>query len=589
MRAQHRDMTWPMLALTASLACTGTIQESSGAGAGETGTPRPRPGQGSASGQPGGVGGPGAAWMSGGDPQAAPALPLRLLTRKEYDHTIQLVFGDEYGVLPAGGVAATANLPGESVDVSGFLATTEITETHAQRLAEAASIIGAAIAPSLDRLVGCALGSASTDDAACIARFLPGFAELLYRRPLSPAELEAHLAFYREERTMLGQTAPAAARQLVEAMLQSPHFLYRWERGWEVAERQGDVVRLNDYQVASRLAFMLWASGPDRALLRRARDGELSRPEGLREAVRDLLAHPRAARALDWFHTQWLGLGEIRGLFKDRNRFPQWNEALAASMQREVELFTRHVMTEGDGTVATLLRAPYGFADERLAAVYGLSGVTGGELRRVELDPTERAGLLTLPGLLAASSEASVPNPFRRGKLVLNRLLCLSLEPPAEIPMPPHPDPDDPRSERQVLEELTAAPACAGCHRQINPLGFALDRFDAIGRLRDRDEHGKPIDTSGVLPDGGQRFDGAPALAALLAESEDARTCILRQWFRFGLARPEGDADTHSLGAAYSSYAEAGHDVRAFLTALATTRSFRYRKLEPGETVEVMR
>ncbi len=525
-------------------------------------------------------------WQDDGDPDAAPALPLRLITRDEYDNTIAVIFTDEYAVIPPG-LRPGALLPGETVDLSGFLAVGEVSEMHVLRYGEAAAVITGALAGALPKLVGCDLTKV-VDDVACVRAFLPGFGELLYRRPLAAAEVDEHLAFYQFERTTLGQAAVPAALQMIAAMLQSPHFLYRWEQGWKVAEQKGNVVRLNAYQVASRLSFFLWNSGPDRQLLALARAGGLATAAQVVAQARKMLESPRAERAVNSFHTQWLGLAALDGQFKDPNRFPRWNGTLGAAMRREIETFARSVLLEGDGLLNTLLRAPYSYLNQGLAGVYGIAGITGEALRKVDLDPGQRAGLLTMPGLLAVSADASVANPFRRGKLVLDKILCRSLEPPAVIPVPPTLDPSDPRSEREVLQELTAGPACNVCHESINPFGFALGNFDAIGQFQTKDEAGKPVDASGTLPGTTIAFAGPVGLADALSDSEDVRACLAKQWFRFALARHEEEADGYSLGTAYKGFAAAEFNLREMLTGLVSTRSFLYRTLEDTEVVEVL-
>ncbi len=526
-----------------------------------------------------------APWQPGaaGDPKAVAVLPLRMLTRSEYDNSISLILGDEYG-LSLGALAAASVLPGETLDLSGFLTVGEINEVNVLRYMDAAQAVASAVAPSLPQWLGCDL-KAVADASACVRSFAESFGELLYRRPLSAAELDEHVAFYAYEQATLGQTPETAALQLLKAMLQSPYFLYRWEQGWKVAERTGDAARLNPYQVASRLSFFLWGSGPDRALLALAKSGGLTTSEQIAAAARSMLTSPRAEQALESFHGQWLGLSHVDTLFKDEQRFPEWNAELRSSMQGEVQAFTRHVILQGDGLLSSLLGAPYSFVNASLAGVYGLTGVTGTELRQVQLDPQERAGLLTMPALLAASSEASVGNPFKRGKLILEKILCFKLEPPPVVPPLPMPDASNPKPEREVLEDMTSGAPCNACHQLLNPLGFGLGNFDAIGKFQTLDEAGFPIDASGDLP-GGAHFNTPQELASALAQSEDVRSCLTKQWFRFGFGRAESAADTFSLDGAYATFQAANYNVRELLVAFVTTRSFLHRQIEMGEVVE---
>jgi hypothetical protein len=386
-------------------ACTAEID-------GPSGAPSPAGSAGTTS-----VGGNGAAgapdsrpsnWEPGvtGDPNAVGTLPLSLITREHYNNTVALIFRDEYGVLPVA-IEPAAVLPGETLDQSGFLSVGELNEVNVLRYMDAARAVTDAVASQLDTLVGCDLATVADDDA-CVKAFVATFGELLYRRPLEQAEVDEHLAFYAYEQTTLMRTPEAAAVQLIQAMLQSPYFLYRWEQGWISPEKTASSARLNPYQVASRLSFLFWGSGPDRALLGAAHGGGLATNEGIAAQARAMLKSPRAAQALDSFHRQWLGLASLDTLFKDEARFPEWTVTLSNAMRDEIQAFTRHVMLEGDGKVATLLGAPFSFLNADLAKVYGVSGITGTELRRVDLDATQRAGLLTMPGLLAVAAEASV-------------------------------------------------------------------------------------------------------------------------------------------------------------------------------------
>jgi len=524
-------------------------------------------------------------WIPGNlsDPAAAAVLPLRMLTRTQYDNTIALVFGDEYGI-PIPNLKAAAVLPGETLDVSGFLSVGEISEVHVLRYMDAAKAVTDALAPSLPKLLGCDLTTVA-DDSACVRAFVANFGELLYRRPLETTEIDEHLAFYQYEKTSLGQAPAAAATQLIRTMLQSPYFLYRWEQGWKVAERQGEVVRLNPYQVAARLSFFLWGSGPDRQLIELAKSGAFTTDAQLAAQTRAMLQSPRAEHALESFHEQWLALTELDAMVKDEQRFPNWNGELRTAMHQEIQAFTRDVILNNDGTVAALLGASYSFINQGLAGVYGVPGIQGNALQRAELDPTQRAGLLTMPGLLASASDPSVANPFKRGKLILQKVLCQKLEPPPMVPALPTPDPAVPKPEREVLEAMTAQVPCSVCHSVINPIGFGLSNFDAIGQFQTKDGAGFPIDASGALPSGAT-FKTPSELAAALSTHSDVRTCITKQWFRFGFGRAEEPADHFSLDAAYGSFDASGYNIRELLVAFVTTPSFLRRVVEPGEIVQ---
>jgi len=281
------------------------------------------------------------------------------------------------------------------------------------------------------------------------------------------------------------------------------------------------------------------------------------------------------------FHTQLTGLGPT--IQKDPTLFPEFTATLADSMRREVGLFATDIVLDGDGQIATLLTASHTFVDAPLAALYGVEHGSDDPARfvRVELDPATRAGLLTKPGLLAATSHAEATSAVLRGRFVRAMLLCQPPPPPPADVDNTMPEADPDLSPRDQLEQLTGGEKCIGCHQLMNPLGFALDHFDPIGRYRTQ-VSGFPVDASGSLigAEPGGDFDGAVELAALLAGSDELTQCVARQWFRFALGRPEDpDLDAGSLreldDAAFSA------DVREIIVALATTDAFRFRPMDP--------
>ncbi len=516
------------------------------------------------------------------DPNAVSALPLGLITSDQYENTVRLVFS-HYGV-ELGGLGARETLQAESVDASGFLVVGEISDVSVLRYLDAAEDVANVAMPSSASWAGCAIASTPSPEE-CIRTFVSDFGRLLYRQPLTAEQIEAHVGFFLEETGTLGRPPEAALSQLLQSMLNSPLFLYRWEVGPEKPTLDGGAIRLSSYQIASRLAFYLWNSGPDRSLLAQAEAGALSTEQGIAEVARSMLDDARAEQALDSFHTQWLHLEKLDNLLKDPVRFPEWGTALGAAMHEEISTFARHVILEGDGSLKTLLSAPFSFVNEPLAKVYGLDTVSGTDFQRVDLPADQRAGLLTMPGLLAAASEPSVENPFKRGKLLLEKILCQKLEPPPNIPPIPQPDEANPRPIRETLEELTANAPCSNCHSKLNPLGFSLANFNAIGAYQEQDELGFPIDAAGQLPDG-TSFANPRQLSALLAETTEVRACLTKQWFRFATNRAENSADDYSLESAFSQFSTSEFNLKELLVALVTTRSFLYRSQDAGEVLQ---
>jgi hypothetical protein len=283
------------------------------------------------------------------------------------------------------------------------------------------------------------------------------------------------------------------------------------------------------------------------------------------------------------FHRQWLDLRSLETLNKDPNVYPDFAPALRVSMAAELEAFLGHVFSRGgDGRLGTLLRASFSFVDDKLAKVYGLSGPSSAAPTRRELDPRQRAGLLTQAGFLATHASETGSHPVLRGLTVYKRLLCASLPPPPdEVPVVRAPTPNV--STRERFAEHAKA-ACASCHRLVDPLGFAFEAYDGMGRIRSTDG-GKPIDATGSVTVGGARIDFKDAVELLhaLAGSGEVRSCFVRQWLRYALRRLDVEADLGSLGAADRAFAASGGDLRELLVAIAQSKTFRYREPAEGE------
>jgi hypothetical protein len=316
----------------------------------------------------------------------------------------------------------------------------------------------------------------------------------------------------------------------MRAMLLSPRFLYRVELGNESATPQP----LDDHALASRLSYFLWSSMPDDALFAAADAGTLQDEAALRAQIDRMLADPKADAFYESFVGQWLYLRRFAYSTPDATMFPEFDEELREAMRQETLLFVRDVVESG-APLATLLTARYTFVNERLARHYGIEGVTGTEFVRVELDET-RGGLLTHGSILTVTSHPDTTSPVKRGKWVLDQILC---EPPPDPP----PDVDTfLESEetagltlREKLARHRENPECAVCHDSIDPLGLALENYDPIGAYRTLD-NGQEIDATGELPDG-RTFDGVAELGAILDEDERYTNCVTEKVVAYALGR----------------------------------------------------
>ena len=379
----------------------------------------------------------------------------------------------------------------------------------------------------------------AAEETACAERIVADLARRAYRRPVTTADTAPLLAAYlagREE----GGGFEDGVRWAIEALLVSPKFLFRVEEP-PAGAAPGAPYRLGDLDLASRLSFFLWSSIPDDGLVDLAARGRLREPGVLERQVRRMLDDPRAQALVENFAGQWLYLRNLPSVAPDTVRFPEFDDNLRRALRLETELFVASQIREDRG-VLDLLRADYTFINERLARHYGIPGVYGGHFRRVAYRDDRRAGLLGHGSLLTVTSYPHRTSPVLRGKWLLENLLGA----PPPPPPPDIPELDEPGERaapatiRERMARHRASPACATCHAKIDPLGFALENFDAVGRWRAREEGaGTPIDASGALPDAAP-FDGPAAFReALLREpwATEFATTVTEKLMTYALGR----------------------------------------------------
>ena len=368
--------------------------------------------------------------------------------------------------------------------------------------------------PSRQRIFVCRPTDAA-DAEPCARTILKNLARRAYRRPVSDPDIEPLLGFYRARAE---QSFDAGIQYALQRLLVSPEFLFRIQAD-PVDFPQGVGYRLSDVALASRLSFFLWSSIPDDELLDLAEAGQLSTPTVLEGQVQRMLADPRAKALVTNFTGQWLHLRNMLAVTPDPHRFPEFNDTLRDAFRRETELFFEYQISE-DRSVVELLTADYTFVNEPLARHYGIPNIYGSRFRRVTLDNPSRAGLLGHASILTVTSDSTRTSPVKRGKWLLDNLLGTPPPPPPpDVPALPEDDEGTrPTSVRERLEQHRRNPACASCHATMDPLGFALENFDAVGRWR-QDEAGTPVDASGSLPDG-TTFSGPSELRELLEQRQ---------------------------------------------------------------------
>lgn len=496
---------------------------------------------------------------------------LRRLTARQYDHTIRDLLGLD------GGYTAEFS-PDERIGAFKSNGNAAVVELQVEEYMTAAEAVADDATADLETLLPCA----ATEGDSCAEQFLADFTMRAYRRPLDPGELDRVMSVYAAGKDAGEGDITSGLRVAISAVLQSPFFLYHVEFGQPSG---GDaMVPLDDYELASRLSYFLWDTMPDDALFQAAAAGELSGADGVRDQVDRMLASPKAQDTIASFHQQWLGVDELEHVEKDPELYPDYDSTLAASMKQDVAAFAQWVLTEGDGRLQTLLTANVTLTDDpRLHAVYGVTAPPGrAPGTPIELPADQRAGLLTMPGVLAEHAHPDQTSPILRGVLLRQEFLCQQLPPPPPDVdnVPPSPSPD--ATTRERFQQHTDDPGCAGCHAQIDLLGFGLESYDSVGAFRTEEDNGMPIDDNGeiVLSDVDGTFKGGPELAATLAESGFVQSCVSRQWFRYALGRAETDADDCALEGIAQAFVDSDQDVRVLLREIALSSAFRFRKGE---------
>ncbi len=494
---------------------------------------------------------------------------LRRLTHTEYDNSVADLLGDK--------TTPSLQFP-RDVDEGIFdnTATAQsVPELLASGYVDAAATLAGAI-PNLATLVGCDFTTAN--GATCVGTFVSKFGRRAFRRPLTTDEATRLTAIFNSS----PMDKQLGVRAVITAILTSPHFLFRPEFGSAASPTIDGAMTLAPFEMAARLSSLLWASVPDDVLLDEAQAGRLTTPDQVATQARRMLAMPRANTAIAAFYDQWFGMSMLDAATKNPAVY-QFDDTLRTSMEEETRRFVANVIWTDDGRLSTLLSAPYTFVNAPLAALYGVKGPADATTyTQVMLDPTQRAGMLTHGSMLAAFAGPDQSSPAKRGKWVRTRLLCNDLpDPPNDVP--PLPDLQPGVSNRARFEMHTSVMQCSGCHGFIDGLGFGLEAYDGIGRVRTLD-NGVPVDNSGQVTntiDINGPYTGGPQLAALLARSTQVRDCAATQWMRYAMARREGPDDVCSLEAIHQTFAASGGNLKDLMVSLTQTDAFlNYRKAD---------
>jgi hypothetical protein len=454
-----------------------------------------------------------------------------------------------------------------------------VSDTLARAYQTAAETFAAQAVANLAPLLGC---DPATGDA-CAKTFIASFGRRAFRRPMTADEQTAYFTLFKTGSTAPEGTTFADGISLVlQTFLQSPNFLYRVEHG-APATPTAAVAPVTSFEMATRLSYFFWGTGPDNMLLDLAQANQLQTPAQVQMAITTLLKSPRAQSAVSNFHNEWLSLLAITGVTKDATMFPDWTPAIALDMNNEAQTFADQVFWN-DGKSDTLFNAPYTFVNAELAKFYGMPAPTGSGFVKVNVDPSRRLGMMMMGGILAFNAKPNQTSPVHRGKFVREQLLCGTVPPPPAnvVITPPQVTPGS--TTRQRFAQHEKDPTCAGCHVLMDGMGLGFEHYDPTGRWRDTDQ-GLPVDDSGNVvgtTDVNGAFHGGVELAGKFATSQQVRECVVKQWFRAANGRAEDTGDACTLATLNQSFEQSGHDMRDLRVKIATSDAFMYRSMAGG-------
>lgn len=504
-------------------------------------------------------------------PRQAGRPTVRRLNRNEYNNTVRDLFGVKF--LPGSDFPADG-AGGEGFDNVGdalFMPPVMLEKYFAA----AKRVLDAVYASEpLKKRVFFAVPKPKEDPRFAAKTVLVTYGSLAFRRKLTEADIAGLLDLF-DKAVKRGEPYEAALRSPLQTLLVHPSFLFRIENDQPGKQEW----KVDGFELATRLSYFLWASMPDRTLFQLADQGKLSDPAVLREQVERLLNDPRAETLSRHFAGQWLGFDELREVAApDPQRFPTFTPSLRVAMYRESVEFFSHLVRE-NRPVTEMLDADYTFLNAELAAHYGIRGVAGTAMQKVSLTDRQRGGVIGQAAILTATSLPLRTSPVKRGKWILDNLLGTPPPPPPQDAgvLPADDKTPDGLSFREQLERHRKVASCAGCHQKIDPLGFGLENFDAIGRWRTADANGKPVDSKAQLADGRQ-FSTPAELKGLLLKSSDL-FCrnFCRKLLGYALGRPLEYYDEPVVAQLTGVLKSNGYRIRPVIQAIVASHPFTSR------------
>ncbi len=450
-----------------------------------------------------------------------------------------------------------------------------------QRASEAVAELVVSDADLLAGIVPADSGQSLEDRAR---QFVTEFGQRAYRRPLSSGEIDAYVSSFVGAGVDYDELDDfdAGVHLTLQMMLQSPYFVYRVVDGEEDDEGR---IPLDGWQRASRLSYALWNTMPDDELFAAAADGSLETSEGMAAQAERMLEHPYARDMVDDFHGQLLKFDKYLDQYRDPDFFPDFDPTIGYAMQEEAQMFIKDIILDRDEGYAELMTSTRTFANDELAAVYGLDATLGDQLVAVELDPTQRSGLLTRSGFLMSRSYQVDPDPIHRGAFISFELMCNTQ--PAIPDNVSSPEPDPTKTNRERVTAHTGIGTCgAACHSTlINPAGFAFEGYDATGAWRTID-NGKPVDTAATFRMDGEDHDYEDAIefSQLMADSQQAHTCYSRHILEYLHGRKHREADEEPLATLGEMSLSGDRSIRGIIIDLVTSDDFvNLRNDEEGQ------
>jgi len=563
---------------------------------------------GTGSGTAGATGVGGAAIGAGGAPAVvcntpAPGRsPIRRLTTYEYDNTVRDLLGDTTSpgsLLPAQ-TDSKENWFGNDADYQSVPDT--LIEKYQSISADIAARATANTA-ALGRLHSCAAKTlAASDEEACARSIATAIAPRAYRRAAVSGDIDDLVSLYRSVRALSSTvTFASGVAAMLEAVLQSPEFLYRVEFGTTAAESAA-VKRVTGREMATRLSYLLWQTMPDAKLFQAADAGELDTNDGVLAQAKKLLDDPKSHATLAFFFDNFLPIPDLAGLSREPDLFPTWSPSIGAAMRNEVQRVLEHEIFEnteptgsyGAGSWPAILTSNYTFVNQALFSFYGASAfasgsqVTGTDFKKVLLNTDQRLGLLTLGGIMAGGTTSNRTNPVLRGIFVVNRVMCADLELPVGL-APPQIDPYSGKTARERVAKHSQDAFCAGCHKIIDPLGLPFENYDAIGLYRTSEKWTDPntnitydtaIDASGSVPGVIGTAKNAVELVRILATADTTQECFASHWMHFAYGRSLDETDACNQQSLRNAFKASGYNVKQLVLALTQTDAFLYRSVQ---------